>query len=49
MMKRFIRVLSLTAMSSVYLMAGTCTMSGDGFSFAPTIGATLRTFLPFLP
>ena len=48
-MKRFIRVLSLTAMSSVYLMAGTCAMSGDGFSVAPTIGLNLNQLLPFLP
>ncbi|MBI4582087.1 MAG: hypothetical protein HY718_20490 [Planctomycetes bacterium] len=49
MMKRFMRVLSLAGLSSVYLMAGNCTMTGDGWSFVQTLGLNLRQLLPFLP
>jgi len=45
-MKRAMKVLSLFALSSGYVMAGACVMSGDGWSFFPTIG--FGAGLPFL-
>ena len=36
-MKRAMQILSLVGLSSVYVTAGACTMSGDGWSFFPTI------------
>jgi hypothetical protein len=36
-MKRAMKILSLVSLTSVYVTAGTCVMSGDGWSFLPTI------------
>ena len=48
-MKRAIRILSLVSLSSVYVTAGACVMSGDGWSFLPTITFANIPFIgPFL-
>ncbi len=39
-MKRMIRILSLVSLSSLYVMAGACVMSGDGWSFFNTLNLT---------
>jgi len=36
-MKRVMQILSLVSLASVYVTAGSCVMTGDGWSFLPTI------------
>ena len=51
-MKRVMQILSLVSLASVYVTAGNCVMSGDGWSFVdplvfiraiPVIGPILAT------
>lgn len=45
-MTRIRKILVLAGLSSGYLLAGTCTMSGDGWSFLPTIPNPLAGLIP---
>ena len=47
-MTRIIKVLSITGLSSVYLMQGTCEMSGDGLSVLPNINTAFSALLTTL-
>lgn len=47
-MKRFMRVLTIASMSSVYLMQVPCTSDDGGFSLIPQV-PSLTTFLQGLP
>jgi len=44
-MTRLMKILSIAGLSSVYLMDGACTMSGDGFSFIPSFNLVIATLL----
>jgi hypothetical protein len=51
-MTRMIKTLSIAGLSSVYLMQGTCSLSGDGLSILPTfpsVSALLASFGIVIP
>ena len=47
-MTRFIKILGLAGVSSVYLMQGACTISGDGISLLPNIQAMIAPYLAMI-
>lgn len=44
-MTRFLKILGIAGFSSVYLMQGACTISGDGISFLPNLQAQITAWL----
>lgn len=47
-MKQIMRALSVVSLSSVFVMQGACTISGDGLSIIPTV-PSLNVFLASIP
>jgi hypothetical protein len=44
-MTRFLKILGIAGFSSVYLMQGACTLSGNGVSFLPNVGTTITGYI----